>query len=163
LVALLFSRHIAIISEHSHQLSLELISILTITAVCAFLKASTNVACPTALTQFGGYLDHIGLFQHYPEANLPRSRQRCFPAGHASMGFSLMSLFILFPVKRHQVIAVSAALAIGWITGLYKMVIGDHFVSHTIATMTIAWLLLNLILLTEQQLYSAPRAKDYKQ
>jgi membrane-associated PAP2 superfamily phosphatase len=35
-----------------------------------------------------------------------------------------------------------SALTIGWGTGGYKMLIGDHFLSHTIVTMLIAWLLI---------------------
>ncbi|KAB7890023.1 PAP2 family protein, partial [Poseidonibacter ostreae] len=41
--------------------------------------------------------------------------------------------------------ALSFALTVGWSMGTYKMLIGDHFLSHTIITMLIAWLLVLII------------------
>lgn len=37
------------------------------------------------------------------------------------------------------------AMVIGWSMGSYKMLIGDHFLSHTVITMILAWLLILLI------------------
>ena len=36
--------------------------------------------------------------------------------------------------------AVIGALITGWSMGYYKMLIGDHFLSHTVIVMIIAWL-----------------------
>ncbi|HBY85604.1 MAG TPA: PAP2 family protein, partial [Colwellia sp.] len=33
----------------------------------------------------------------------------------------------------------------GWVMGGYKMAIGDHFLSHTLTTMTLSWLIICLI------------------
>ena len=30
----------------------------------------------------------------------------------------------------------------GWSTGTYKILIGDHFLSHTVVTMLLAWLII---------------------
>lgn len=70
---------------------------------------------------------------------------RCYHAGHASGGFALISLVFLFKSKRNKVIAAVSALAIGWSMGLYKMLIGDHFLSHTIVTMLLAWLTILIV------------------
>ena len=53
-----------------------------------------------------------------------------------------MSLFFLFKKRKYQIRALIFALAIGWSMGIYKMLIGDHFLSHTIITMLIAWLII---------------------
>ncbi|SFV54930.1 PAP2 family protein [hydrothermal vent metagenome] len=36
-------------------------------------------------------------------------------------------------------------MIIGWSMGLYKMMIGDHFLSHTLITMVLAWLIILII------------------
>lgn len=37
--------------------------------------------------------------------------------------------------------ALSWALGLGWTMGLYQMLKGAHFFSHTLATMILAWIL----------------------
>jgi membrane-associated PAP2 superfamily phosphatase len=103
------------------------------------LKAVTNVACPAQLTLFGGSTPHVSLFSHYPEGQRPANQQRCFPAGHASGGFAVLSLLLLFKSRRHQRQIIVIGLLLGWVMGLYKMLIGDHFLSHTLTSMLIAW------------------------
>ena len=41
--------------------------------------------------------------------------------------------------------ALAGAFLTGWITGLYKMMNGDHFLSHTVTTMLLAWILIFLV------------------
>jgi membrane-associated PAP2 superfamily phosphatase len=72
-------------------------------------------------------------------------KQKCWPAGHASGGFALLSLIFLFHSRKNKIIAGSIAMVIGWSMGSYKMLIGDHFLSHTTITMILAWLLILLI------------------
>ncbi len=64
---------------------------------------------------------------------------KCYPAGHASGGFALMSLFFLFKEQKNRFIALGIAVAIGWSMGVYKMLIGDHYMSHTVITMMLSW------------------------
>ena len=59
-----------------------------------------------------------------------------------------MSLFFLFRRKRAKYAALSAALAIGWSMGIYKMMLGDHFFSHTMITMLLAWLIILIVVKT---------------
>ncbi|HRM99840.1 MAG TPA: phosphatase PAP2 family protein, partial [Aliarcobacter cryaerophilus] len=68
-----------------------------------------------------------------------------WPAGHATMGFSLMSLYFLFKKPRNQKIALAFGVTVGVLTGGYKILIGDHFLSHTIVTMILAWLVILII------------------
>ncbi|MEJ2373426.1 MAG: phosphatase PAP2 family protein [Sulfurimonas sp.] len=70
---------------------------------------------------------------------------KCWPAGHASGGFALMSFFFLFARKRNQYTALGVALVVGWAMGTYKMIIGDHFFSHTFITMVLSWLIILII------------------
>ena len=56
-----------------------------------------------------------------------------------------MALFFLFKKRRNKNIALVSSLIIGFCTGTYKVLVGDHFVSHTIITMLSAWLIILLI------------------
>ena len=56
-----------------------------------------------------------------------------------------MSFFFLFKKRRNKYLALGAALIIGWAMGTYKMIIGDHFLSHTVITMILAWLIILII------------------
>jgi membrane-associated PAP2 superfamily phosphatase len=67
---------------------------------------------------------------------------KCYPAGHASGGFALMSLFFLFKTYKNRIIALLFAFVIGWSMGVYKMLIGHHYLSHTVITMILSWLLI---------------------
>ncbi len=47
---------------------------------------------------------------------------------------------------RKSGIVLITALIIGWSMGIYKMAIGDHFfLSHTLITMILAWLIILII------------------
>lgn len=103
-------------------------------------KGLTNVPCPRDLQHFGGALPYATILNPFKPQALPEARSRCYPAGHASGGFALLALFFLTPRRRLRVALVATALFLGWLTGGYKMLIGDHFFSHTLVTMLLAWL-----------------------
>lgn len=136
------------IRRHIPAMRMVLLSLILVPSVVGVLKASTNVACPRDLQPFGGSLPYVKLFEPYPEGQRPARRQRCFPAGHASSGFALIATAFLFRDRFRRRAALAASLALAWAMGLYKMAIGDHFLSHTLVSMELAWLviaLLNLI------------------
>lgn len=140
----LFKQHPMMV-ELRPRLILALLSIVITLATASGLKAVTNVACPAQLSVFGGSIPHISLLSSYPEGQRPANRQRCFPAGHASGGFALLSLVFLFKSRRNQRRVIVLGLFLGWTMGMYKMFIGDHFLSHTIMSMLIAWCSISLI------------------
>lgn len=117
-----------------------LLTLLLVPSTVGLLKAETNVACPAALRAFGGELPYVGVLQAWPAGQRPATRQRCFPAGHASGGFGLLGLVFLARRRRTRVSIVLGVLVLGWMMGLYKMAIGDHFFSHTWISMLIGWL-----------------------
>jgi len=85
------------------------------------------------------------VWQRYAQPYKDMEHISCWPAGHASGGFALLSLFFLFKTKKNRYIALIGALTVGWSMGVYKMLIGDHFLSHTILTMILAWLIVLVI------------------
>lgn len=115
-----------------------LLTVVLLPSLVGGLKKVTDLACPRAISDYGGEVPFIHLFDSRP-SETTRNHQ-CFPAGHASAGFSLLALPLLSRSPRRRVWLLGGALVTGWITGIYKMMIGDHFLSHTITTMLLAWL-----------------------
>lgn len=109
------------------------------------LKAVSNMPCPKNLDLFGGAYPHTCVWEKYTIKECHLEKQKCWPAGHASGGFALLSLVFFFHRKKNKIAAAAMALVIGWSMGSYKMLIGDHFLSHTAITMILAWLLILLI------------------
>jgi membrane-associated PAP2 superfamily phosphatase len=149
LISLLFFRKKAFVRHYNRGLRIVLLSLIIVPSVTGLLKATTNVACPRDIIAYGGSIPYIRVFETYPPASKPETMQRCFPAGHASGGFALMSLFFLFHSKKNRRRGLLLGLTIGWLMGTYKMLLGHHFLSHTVITMLMAWLLINLIVLLD--------------
>jgi membrane-associated PAP2 superfamily phosphatase len=146
LIALVFFRAKAWVKKHKKGLLIVLFSCISVPLVVGFLKSATNTPCPKDIQRYGGIYPHGYVLKAYPSHFLqPQDSIRCYPAGHASGGFALMSLFFLFSARRMKRTALKVSLGIGWATGFYKMLIGDHFLSHTMVSMFIAWLLILLI------------------
>lgn len=121
------------------------LSSILVPVVVGGLKKTTNMPCPHAEMRYGGeVLEHVPVWERYTDANRPADHKECWPAGHASGGFALLSLFFLFQRRRNKIIALGMALTVGWTMGVYKMLVGDHFFSHTMITMVLAWLLVLL-------------------
>ncbi len=110
--------------------------LIIIPLIVGGLKQVTNIYCPSQLQAYGGGVtaNDSGGVQGVGK------RGKCFPAGHASGGFALLSLYFVFRKKRDQFIGFTIGTITGWSMGLYQIVKGDHFVSHTLVSMLIAWL-----------------------
>jgi len=159
LAGLLLTRYRPRMARHARGIRIVVMSLILVPASVAGLKDMTNVACPNALTGFGGQIAYVGTLHHYPQHTKPVTRQHCFPAAHASGGFALLALFFLFDTPRKRRRALALGLGAGWIMGAYKMAIGDHFLSHTVVSMLWSWLLINLIVLADGRIFGASRAR----
>ena len=142
---LIFFRKKELIKNYKEGLIIVILASILVPLAIGSLKAVSNTPCPKNIEYFGGDYPNIKVFEAYPKEFIQNSKIKCWPAGHASGGFALMALFFLFKKRKNQIIALIFALSIGWSMGTYKMLIGDHFLSHTIITMIIAWLIILLI------------------
>jgi membrane-associated PAP2 superfamily phosphatase len=149
LINLLFFRKHSLIQQYHQGLRIVLFSLILIPATIGALKDTTNIACPKDTVVYGGALPYVKVFESYPAGQQPKEQQRCFPAGHASGGFALMSLYFLFHSERNRRRALLFGIVAGSLMGGYKMLIGDHFLSHTVVTMISAWLLINIIVIAD--------------
>lgn len=106
--------------------------------LCTQLREITGMATPRQLAMYGADrgVPHLLLFDAKP-AGYPSS---AFPAGHASGGFALLALAFAWESAATRRRGVWIGLAYGGAMGLYQIARGEHFLSHTLATAAIAWL-----------------------
>ena len=124
-------------------------------ASIATLKATTNVFTPSEIQRYGGHAPYVKVCESYPANDRPAKRGRGFPAGHASGGFALMALAALANTRRSRIFCIAGGLAIGSMLGAYQMLKGAHYLSHTIITALICWIIflaLRKLLIREDRL-----------
>ena len=131
--------------SYRRGLIIVVLSSIIVPLMVGSLKSVTNIPCPKSLDIFDGTYPHTCVWEKYPTKFCHLEKQKCWPAGHASGGFALLSLIFLLHSRRNKIIAGSVAMVIGWSMGSYKMLIGDHFLSHSAITMVLAWLIIVLI------------------
>lgn len=112
-------------------------------AAAGALKHSTAVPCPWQVDRYGGELEHRTVFSPPPAPG--RGVGHCFPAAHASGGFALLAFAHVGRDARRRRRAVLLALAVGCALGGYQMLRGAHYLSHTVFTMLLAWLLVSAL------------------
>jgi membrane-associated PAP2 superfamily phosphatase len=119
---------------------LAVLVIATVPALAGLGKKYTNIFCPSEIRRYGGDVAYAKLCDSYPAGDRPLRRGGCFPAGHASGGFALLGLIAVRRTRRWRNTVIALALGLGWIMGTYQMLKGAHYLSHTLTTMLVAWI-----------------------
>jgi membrane-associated PAP2 superfamily phosphatase len=120
------------------------LTLITVPALAGMGKNTTNIFCPSEIRRYGGDVPYIRLCEPYPENDRPQRRGHCFPAGHASGGFALLGLMWLRRTRTWRLGGLALGLGMGWWMGGYQMLKGAHYLSHTVVTMLVAWILMLL-------------------
>jgi membrane-associated PAP2 superfamily phosphatase len=107
-------------------------------ALVGFLKGHTRIYCPWDLEVFGGHLPHVPLFQSF---SLTTPVGHAFPAAHAAIGFSFVSLYFTCALfaPRWKYPALGFALVMGFLFGFVQQLRGAHFPSHDLFSLAICW------------------------
>jgi membrane-associated PAP2 superfamily phosphatase len=108
------------------------------------LKATTGVFYPYQVERYGGTRPYRNLVHSIPYVP-GQARGHGFPAGHASGGFALLGLHFAFRGRRARWVGLATGFVVGWTLGLYQMLKGAHYLSHTVVTMLLAWLIIVLL------------------
>lgn len=102
------------------------------------LKHDSVHACPWDLAMYGGTAHWYPLFDW---VSSPVEFGRCWPGGHASGGFAIMSGY--FALRQRQskwaYLFLVAGLVMGSIMGAVQIVRGAHFLSHNLWTLWFVW------------------------
>lgn len=122
-----------------------ILSLALVPLLVAGSKQFTNVYCPYQIQRYDGVYPYVKIFGSYPETFHPKRRGKCFPAGHATGGFAFMALYYVCRKRWARIAGASTGLVLGWTMGLYQMFKGAHYLSHTVVTMLLAWIIIYLI------------------
>lgn len=116
---------------------------LALTTLAALLTVSTiklysHTSCPWDLQAFGGVATYVS---HWALGLRDGGTGGCFPAGHASAGFSFIGGFFAF---RHVLPKTAwrwfaGAMLAGLVFGLAQQIRGAHYMSHTLWTAWLCW------------------------
>ncbi|MEK6733513.1 MAG: phosphatase PAP2 family protein, partial [Pseudomonadota bacterium] len=115
-------------------------ALIFIPLIVASLKHYSHVHCPHNIYEFGGGVMHVSPLDIFKEGVFFANTGKCFPAGHASGGFALISLYFVLAHSRLKFLALFGGLSLGSIMGLYQISKGVHYLSDTIATAAISYL-----------------------
>lgn len=129
----------------------------------AELKERSCHHCPWHLSMYGGSQPYFGLLESAPPG---ATLGKCFPSGHASGGFALMSIY--FALRLRDAKKARAGLVLGLVAGLLlgfgRVAQGAHFVSHVLASGLYVWLaclvLYELVLRRAEERSRAERPVD---
>ena len=108
------------------------------------LKKTTGVFSPWKVARYGGMQAYRSLFQSIPYVS-GQPRGRGYPAGHCSGGFALMGLYFIGKRRTTRWLGLFCGLAAGWTVGTYQILKGAHYLSHTVVTMILAFLIVQLL------------------
>lgn len=99
------------------------------TCIIGLLKAHSTLACPWSMTQ-----ETTIAFNW----NFSATNGHCFPGGHASTGFALVTGYFVYRLdqKQRAWFYLCAGTVIGFAMGWAQMMRGAHFLSHNLWT---AW------------------------
>lgn len=126
------------------RLWLVLFCLAIVPATIGLMKRRSDLYCPWSIDRYGGDRPHLHFFDALP-ADYPPDCGRCFPAGHASGGFALLGLYHLSNSRRSRWLGFAIGMTAGGLMGGYQMLKGAHFLSHTVVTMLIACIVVQIV------------------
>ncbi|HET9403572.1 MAG TPA: phosphatase PAP2 family protein [Burkholderiales bacterium] len=106
------------------------------------LKAASLRHCPWSLREFGGFAQHLSLFDTAPPGLSPG---HCFPGGHASAGFCLFAFYFAGLALGNLRLARAGlwgGFVAGMALGMVRVVQGAHFISHNLWSALVCWLVI---------------------
>jgi len=128
------------LQQHRRELAAVFATLALGPSLIGIGKATTNLFCPAEIQRYGGDVPYVKMLECYPETQKPNRRGKCFPAGHASGGFSLFAIAGLARTRRGQRFGFAIGLGAGLWMGLYQMFKGAHYLSHTVVTALLVWM-----------------------
>lgn len=122
-----------------------LLCLALIPSLVSVLKATTGVAYPRKIERYsGGSIPYRSVWQSIP-LHAGEKRYQGWPAGHASGGFALFGLAFAALTRPGRQRGFGIAVATGCLMGTYQMLAGNHYLSHTLVSMLLAWLVAGLL------------------
>ncbi|RQO39719.1 PAP2 family protein [Variovorax sp. KBW07] len=133
------------------------LTVLAAVIVVSLLKQASHTSCPWDLKEFGGMAQYVS---HWAWGATDGGPGGCFPAGHASAAFAYAGgYFVLRRVSgRLASIWLAVALVAGLVLGIAQQMRGAHYMSHTLWTAWVCWVVGFAIELVVTRLKPQPQA-----
>ena len=112
--------------------------------VVPLAKRFSATSCPWDLAEFGGTATYV---PHWQLGHVDGGPGHCFPSGHAVAAFAFFGLYFFWRMRRPRVarMALAGVLVLGVSFGWAQWVRGAHFVSHTLWSAWLCWVIGALI------------------
>lgn len=136
LFAMVFNTKMTMRSRVLHY-GLAVIYTVSLIMIVVMMKRWTDVSCPWSHINYGGHMRPDTWLYHGSVGEY----FECFPAGHATTGFMMLS-WVLCTDKRYHMRIIITGLLWGMVLGGYQTLRGAHYLSHTLVTSWIAMVLL---------------------
>lgn len=132
------SWRLATLRPWRRPLLLVVVCVAVVPALVGWMKSISPRHCPWDLALYGGSEPWASLWEPLPAGSQPG---KCFPSGHASGGFSLLSCWLALRPTRPALarVVLLMALAYGGAMGLARCAMGAHFPSHVVGSLCVAW------------------------
>ena len=101
------------------------------------IKSTSASSCPWDMHVFGGVAQHVS---HWQWTTPDGGSGHCFPAGHATAGFSFLGGYFVY--REQPQIArrwLLGSLLAGTVFGLAQQMRGAHYTSHTLWSAWLCW------------------------
>jgi len=114
------------------------LTVLASVIAVSVLKHASQTSCPWDLQEFGGVARYVS---HWSWGVNDGGPGGCFPAGHASAAFAYVGgYFVLRRVSsRAAAIWLGVSVVAGFVLGASQQLRGAHYMSHTLWTAWVCW------------------------
>lgn len=127
--------------ELQRKLLFLILALILIPLIVATFKHYSPIYCPDRITEFAGghpFISPLDIFDYDIFFN---NTGKCSPAGHASGGFALLSLYFVMNGRNLKLFFLIISLSFGFIMGFYQLAKGAHYLSDTIITLSLAYII----------------------
>jgi len=133
--ALWRNRNPALRRQHWTWIAVTLICLLLIPSI----KQISASSCPWDLAEFGGVAAYV---PHWRLGVRDGGPGHCFPSGHAVAAFAFLTLYFDWRTLRPRLARAALALVcvLGTLYGWAQLARGAHYVSHTLWSAWLCWL-----------------------
>lgn len=114
------------------------LTVLASVLLVSLIKSFSDTSCPWDLAEFGGTVPYVS---HWAWAVRDGGAGRCFPAGHASAAFAYLGGWFVLrrAMPRRAGVWLATAAILGGVLGLAQQWRGAHYMSHTLWTAWLCW------------------------
>lgn len=127
-------------TRHRRDFLFLIFSFAITTGVIHYFKSHTSIYCPIETTLYGGTMEKKEWFENFTLLH-EAGEGRCWPGGHASGGFTMLTLYFVARRYRwrHAKALLYWTLMLGMVYGTTRVLQGWHFMSHTFWAGILVW------------------------